>query len=275
MHDKMMSSPEQSSLLLKALRAVFQGCVRFAASEYWRCKSSSLPLLLSVPLWTEVRIFLSIEDARAFCMKIRLTFVIWLCALMLIGCLNASEKDDSVIRRVTPQDGQFYSWLQHGLLFHRSIQNKKGYYLYCGKNGYLTEVRSNSQFSAMIREEVDGRDALLAFIREKLPQVFYGFISSEYAFVIDSEYLNYRKSLDPEVWQGKEVRRSLLLLSKLVLSKPVIGEANWSWVFYTTLSDGSIEKWELNGTIQPFLVERSVKTTVEKAGAVVPIPAMR
>ena len=208
-------------------------------------------------------------------MRTRLKFLIWLCVLILNGWLYASEGDDSVTRRVTPQDGQLFSWLQRGLLFHRSIQHRKGYFLYCGKDGYLKEVRSNSQFSAMIREEVEGRDAVLVFIREKLPHVFYGFMSPENAFVISSEYLNYRRSLEPELWEGVEVRRSLVFLSKFLPSKPVVGETNWSWKFYTTLSDGSIEKWELNGTIQPFSIESSVKTTVEKAGAVVPIPLIK
>jgi hypothetical protein len=187
-----------------------------------------------------------------------------------------SIEDGTVIRQLTPKDGELYSWLHHGTLFFRSYDDKeKGNYLYCGASGYLKTVSNLDEFSGMIQEQFDNDNAATIFLKSLLPRVIFSFMGPSHAFVIDDDYLESRKALPDDAWEGVpvgEVQKSSQILKKYDYTGPLIKDGAWTLEFYASLHNGSVEKWNLDGKIHPFSVDHLKKTVVEKEGTVIPMP---
>ena len=198
-----------------------------------------------------------------------LTVQVVLAFVLLVPVYAGQVEDNTVIHRITVKDGKIYSWLHHGLLFSRSYydRNKRGDYLYCGDDGYLVAVSSIADFSTMIREQFDDNESAISFLRECLPRVIFAFLGPPRADVLDKEYLDYRKALPSNNWVGvsdSEIKRSFEILKKHEYSGPIIKNGKWRTEFYVSLQNGSIEKWDLDGEVQPFSVDHLTKTVVEK-----------
>ena len=192
------------------------------------------------------------------------------------------------IQRITAKEhGDLFSWLHKGLLFIRVVyftDNKGKYiderngehlfhedFLYCGQDGHLVVVSTLPRFSAMIREELDDAKSTDSFLKSMLHQVFFASMGPHHASVIDQDYLKYWKSTPPDVWGDVSeplIKHSFEILKKYVYAGPTIKNGKWRTVFFVSLRNGSVEKWELNGQVQPFSVDHLTKMVVEKAGTI-------
>jgi hypothetical protein len=133
---------------------------------------------------------------------------------------------------------------------------------------------------AIFREEFNDVRQIHEFVQSRLPHVALYMLGKREAYIITRSYLERRAAVPKERWpasvQPEELRASEALLQRYVIDgSPVrmIADMNgWTLTMPVANGDGSIERWEMDGTISPVTITTMRQTVCEMSGSVVPLP---
>jgi hypothetical protein len=177
-------------------------------------------------------------------------------------------------------DFPLFNWVRLGTLYWLDDQ-RIGVFQYRTSDGVMSVVSGDPvKVQAIFQEEFNDDRQMREFVDSRLPHVALYFFGKREACIITRSYLERRAAVSQERWpagaQPEELRASEALLQKYVIDgSPVrmITEMNgWTLTMPVTNGDGSIERWEMDGTICPITITTMRQTVCEMSGSVVPLP---
>ena len=177
-------------------------------------------------------------------------------------------------------DFPLFNWVRRGTLYWLDDQ-QIGVFQYRTSDGVMSIVSGDPvKVQALIQAELYDDRQMLEFVQSRLPHVALYMLGKREAYIITRSYLERRAAVSKDRWpagvQPEELRASEALLQRYVIDgSPVrmITEMNgWTLTMPVTNGDGSIERWEMDGTISPVTITTMRQTICEMSGSVVPLP---
>jgi hypothetical protein len=177
-------------------------------------------------------------------------------------------------------DFPLFNWVRLGTLYWLDDQ-RIGVFQYRTSDGAMSIVSGDPvKVQAIFREEFNDVRQMHEFVQSRLPHVALYMLGKREAYIITRSYLERRAAVSKDRWpasvQPEELRASEALLQRYVIDgSPVrmITEMNgWTLTMPVTNGDGSIERWEMDGTISPITITTMRQTICEMSGSVVPLP---
>ena len=177
-------------------------------------------------------------------------------------------------------DFPLFNWVRRGTLYWLDDQ-QIGVFQYRTSDGVMSIVSGDPvKVQALIQAEINDDRQMREFVQSRLPHVALYFFGKREAYIITRSYLERRAAVSKDRWpagvQPEELRASEALLQRYVIDgSPVrmITEMNgWTLTMPVTNGDGSIERWEMDGTISPVTITTMRQTICEMSGSVVPLP---
>ena len=177
-------------------------------------------------------------------------------------------------------DFPLFNWVRLGTLYWLDDQ-RIGVFQYRTSDGVMSIVSGDPvKVQAVVREEFNDVRQMHEFVQSRLPHVALYMLGKREAYIITRSYLERRAAVPKERWpasvQPEELRASEALLQRYVIDgSPVrmIADMNgWTLTMPVTNGDGSIERWEMDGTISPVTITTMRQTVCEMSGSVVPLP---
>jgi hypothetical protein len=177
-------------------------------------------------------------------------------------------------------DFPLFNWVRLGTLYWLDDQ-RIGVFQYRTSDGAMSIVSGDPvKVQAIFREEFNDVRQIHEFVQSRLPHVALYMLGKREAYIITRSYLERRAAVPKERWpasvQPEELRASEALLQRYVIDgSPVrmIADMNgWTLTMPVANGDGSIERWEMDGTISPVTITTMRQTVCEMSGSVVPLP---
>ena len=185
--------------------------------------------------------------------------------LLLASLLSCSifGSEEQVLRPMVirdPCDTRLFSWLHRGALFYVVFERGgEGVYIYRTHSGHpITVTGSISGLSEMIRQELKDEESAKRIALDQLPYLLSDMLGPKDSLVLDE---GYSRSFDTTT-----LAHTALL--KYPKKADITFDANhrWKLCFYVTPGNGSIERWDADGSLLPFSIDQLKRATVEKNG---------
>jgi len=214
-------------------------------------------------------------------MRQAMNIVILILALALFPTITTNAQPmqrDAKIIYVNPAQAELFSWVRSGTLYWVDFgKNTPGCYIYRGASGHLIfPSASNTEIATLVRDEMKNAEELRSFVESKLAYVILSFLGKSHSHIITRAYIQNRETLPIFAWQNispQDVSHSNQILKNYESDgHGVIKDGRWEEKFCVVLRNGSVETWNLNGSLDPFSINQLIREIGLKEGSIVPIP---
>ncbi len=214
-------------------------------------------------------------------MKYRIFFLM---TVLSAGCMTFAEDDRSAVpvslQPVSTRPGSALSWVKRGAVYRISEKSGKSWGLiYRKMDGHLSVVTEEvGPIGSMIASELAPNE-FGEFLDSTLPRVLLTLLGSRDFWLVDKWYIDAMRGLlnegDLGYFDHTRIAPSLALLGKYHSpERAEVSGDKWKRCFFVVLGNGGIEKWEITGRLLPFSIDGLVRTEMERADSVMPLPTV-